>query len=388
MRIAYVCTDPGVPVFGAKGASVHVQEVLRVLVGRGAEVELFCVRTGGAGPGDLAGVRVHELPLEPSRDPVTRELAAMRADAALARAVAARGGFDLVYERYALWGRSAMPLARAMGVPGVLEVNAPLVEEQERYRGLVHRSAAVESARTALGAAAAVVAVSDPVAAWARGHGARAVHVVPNGVDVARVRPAPAEPAGPFTVGFVGTVKRWHGLDTLLDAFRLLCESGPARLLIVGDGPEAGRLAERAAALGLAARTELTGALPPSQVPALLHRMHAAVAPYPPADSALGSYFSPLKIYEYLAAGLPVVATEVGQAAQIITHGTDGLLSPPGDAEALAGALARLRADAPLRARLGAAARRTAVRRHGWDRTVDRSLAAAGLRLGRRVRAA
>ena len=73
MRLAYVCADPGVPVFGRKGASIHVQEVVRALDARGVEVELFASRTGGDPPPGLEKVPLHGLPAPPKGDLAARE---------------------------------------------------------------------------------------------------------------------------------------------------------------------------------------------------------------------------------------------------------------------------------------------------------------------------
>ncbi|MBW3626442.1 MAG: glycosyltransferase family 4 protein [Actinobacteria bacterium] len=378
MRIAYVCADPGLPVFGRKGGSVHVQEVVRALVRRGDEVHLFATRWGGEAPGDLAPVVVHALP-EVGRGPAAeREARARAADAGLAEALAAAGPFDLVYERYSLWSRAGMAEARRAGVPGVLEVNAPLVEEQARHRVLVDRAGAEAVARGVLADATVVAAVSEEVAAWARqwSPAPSRVHVVANGVDPERIRPAPRAPdPETFTVGFVGTLKPWHGLDTLVDAMALLAGDPGWRLLVVGDGPEAPALARTVEQRGLAASTELTGAVDPAAVPGHLARMDVAVAPYPALD---GFYFSPLKLYEYLAAGLPVVASSVGQVAEVLDHGRTGVLCPPGDPAALAAALAGLRADPRRCQALGRAGRAEVVRRHSWCQVVERVLALAG----------
>ncbi len=120
----------------------------------------------------------------------------------------------------------------------------------------------------------------------------------------------------------------------------------------------------------------MTGPVDHVEVARHLQRMDVAVAPYPDSPDA---YFSPLKLYEYLAAGLPIVASAVGQAATLLGDGTDALLVPPGDVSALAERLVRLRDDAALRARLGSAARRTAVQRHTWDSAVRRILMLAGM---------
>ncbi len=379
MRIAYVCADPGVPVFGCKGASVHVQEVIRALVRRGMHVELFATRIGGEVPSGLEEVPIHMLPPIPRGDRVARERAALAANEGLWAALERAGPFDLIYERYSLWSFAGMEHARSVGVPGLLEVNAPLIEEHSLHRGLVHRAEAEQVAARVFGAATALLAVSDGVAAYLERHPAARgrVHVVPNGVDPDRFHPglAPAypKPPGVFTVGFVGTLKPWHGLDILIQAFDLLHRRYPAtRLLIVGGGPEQGRLMARLAARGLREAACLTGMVAPDEVPGWLASMDVAVAPYPNLERF---YFSPLKVYEYMAAGVPVVASRIGQLADLIENGVNGILCPPGDPAALAIALEWLRWDADLRARLGPAGRCTVLRNHTWDAVVRRILA-------------
>jgi glycosyltransferase involved in cell wall biosynthesis len=383
MRIAYVCADPGVPVFGCKGASVHVQEVIRALSRRGAHVELFATRIGGAAPPGLAGAHVHPLPPVGKGDPAVRERAALAANTGLHAALESSGPFDLVYERYSLWSFAGMAYARAAEVPGLLEVNAPLIEEQARYRELVDRAGAVRVAEQVFGAATALVAVSGDVAAYLEGYlAARGrVHIVPNGVDPARfhpgVTPALRRRPGSFTVGFVGSLKPWHGLDVLVDAFALLhYQDSDTRLVIVGDGPERDRLASHLMAHGLLGSTDSPGLVAPDEVPAWLACMDVAVAPYPDLD---GFYFSPLKVFEYMAAGIPVVTSRIGQLASLIEDGVNGLLCPPADADTLAARLKRLRTDPDLRVQLGSAARATVLHHHTWDAVVDHVLKLATL---------
>jgi glycosyltransferase involved in cell wall biosynthesis len=124
-------------------------------------------------------------------------------------------------------------------------------------------------------------------------------------------------------------------------------------------------------ARGLRELAHFTGAVDPDQVPGLLASMDVAVAPYP---RLANFYFSPLKVYEYMAAGLPVVAGRIGQLAEILDHEQTGLLCPPGDAQALAEALDRLRHDAVLRRRLGRAAQATVLRKHTWAAVARRIL--------------
>src|SRR5262245_56109179 len=109
MRIAYVCADPGVPVFGWKGSSIHVQEVIRALVGQGCRVELFATRWDGtrspqvpreAPPTGLENVAVTALPPIHGSDAAQRERSALAANAEIRAILERRGPFSLVYERY------------------------------------------------------------------------------------------------------------------------------------------------------------------------------------------------------------------------------------------------------------------------------------------------
>src|SRR5262249_31522698 len=143
------------------------------------------------------------------------------------------------------------------------------------------------------------------------------------------------------------------------------------RLLIVGDGPERTRIESDLSARGLLEASHLTGSVASNQVPGLLASMDAAVAPYPDLPRF---YFSPLKVYEYMAAGLPVVASRLGQPAEVLRGEGRGLTCPPGASLALAAGLERLRCDLALRKRLGAAARATALEKHRWDAIARRIL--------------
>ncbi|MDI6943340.1 glycosyltransferase family 4 protein [Microbacterium barkeri] len=389
MRIAYVCGDPGIPAFGAKGASVHVQEVLRVLLAAGHEVDLHCRRTGGEPRGALARahddgrLRVHLAPVAGESDVRQRERMLMAAEEGTRRALLAAHAdrpFDLVYERYALFAIAGTSFAREAAIPSILEVNAPLPIEQARHRSLVHADTADAVARAVISDASLVTCVSEPVAAWARTQAPAARIVVePNGVDADRFATA-SRPAGrPFTVGFVGTLKPWHGTEHLVDAFALLTRRRPdARLVIVGDGPERAALKRRAVERGVADRTVFTGAVDPADVPEQLAVLDAAVAPYPAHGDP---YFSPLKVLEYLASGAVVVASRVGQLPELVADGRTGLLVPPSDPEALAAALDRLAADPGLRRSLADAARDDVAQTRTWRHVVRRTLGAAGLPL-------
>lgn len=377
MRLAYICADPGIPVFGSKGASVHVQEVVRALQRRGTSVELFAARAADDPSRQLQDVRCHALPLATEGDSASREREAVAANDRLTAMLHEAGPFDVVYERFSLWSFGGMEYARGEHIPGLLEVNAPLIEEQADHRVLVDRPMAEHIAARAFAAASAALAVSSEVAEYAARFTPRdRVHVVPNGVDPERCAPhiPPRLPAPPgvCTLGFAGSLKPWHGVDVLLDAFEQIHRVVPqSRLLVVGDGPERSTVEKSVRRLGLSDSIISTGAVSPDQVPGLLTSMDVAAAPYPRRRDF---YFSPLKIFEYMAAGLPTVASRIGQVTEIIEHEVTGMLCPPGDPDALAQGVIDLFTNAAKRRRLGASARRRVCAAHTWDSVASRIL--------------
>jgi glycosyltransferase involved in cell wall biosynthesis len=370
MRIAYISADAGVPVFGAKGCSVHVQEMIRALRSHGANVELLSNSVEGDRPSDFHDLVVHELP-RPVGKYHEREISALENNESLTAALEKHGPYDLLYERYSLWSFAAMEHARKCGMPAILEVNAPLIEEQERYRYLADRETAEKVAHQVFNSANHVIAVSRQIGRYVQQFRTRAdrVHVIPNGINPDRF-PSGLPALFPttkntFTVGFLGSLKPWHGLQILVEAFDRMHRNNPfnLRLLIVGDGPERNQLLQELENRDLKHCSLLPGQVASHEVGAALASMDVGVAPYPNDDFF---YFSPLKVLEYMAAALPVVASNIGQISEIIRHEETGILCPAGDENAIVKALERLRDSANLRVRLGSAARAEVLRNYNW----------------------
>ncbi|PSB67922.1 glycosyltransferase family 1 protein [filamentous cyanobacterium CCP1] len=377
MRIAYICADPGIPVFGSKGCSIHVQEIIRAFIQEGHQVELFAIRFGGYPPADLADLPLHKLPQLPKGNTALREQAALSLNLDLRFDLELSRRFDLVYERYSLWSMSGMEYAQDQEIPGILEVNAPLIEEQAAHRGLIHRHQAEQIAQRVFRAATSIVAVSEAVADYLKGYAETwgKVHVIPNGVNPDRfpVGLVPTLPSDVFTIGFVGSMKPWHGLPTLVEAFAHCQVAIPEslRLLIVGDGPERSAIEAQLAEHHLLRAAHFTGSVDPAAVPGLLASMDVAVAPYPDHPDF---YFSPLKVYEYMAAGLPTVTSRIGQLCDVIQDGVNGLLYEPGNSTEMANQLIQLYDQPTVRSQLGCNARSVVLRSHTWKRVVQKIL--------------
>ena len=274
-------------------------------------------------------------------------------------------GANALYERIALYSAAGSAAARALGIPHLVELNAPLPEEAARYRRLDRPEEADRLERETLSHADLVLPVSSPLAAYARERGAQRVEVTPNAVVPERFAGLPArDPAAPPVAVFSGALRPWHGIETIAEAWALLDGAAP-RLRVIGDGPSRDVVA--------AAGAELLGAVPHERVPRLLGEADIGLAPYSP-DAP--TYFSPLKLFEYLAAGLAVVAADI-PGVRDVTGSEAAVLIPPGDAPALARAVSMLTVDHAERARLGAAARALAAE-HTWQRRGQRIVEAVG----------
>jgi glycosyltransferase involved in cell wall biosynthesis len=410
MRIAYLSTDFGVPVRGTKGASVHVRKMVGALAQRGHEL-LLLTSDSGEGPAEAPACPVVSLPFERGPSALLKRLEHedIARDNRLAkdlrnvfysfalegRALPALREFrpDVLYERYALFGAGGVWLARRLGVPLLLEVNAPLVEEQREQRGLALAEVALEAQRQAFAGADELLVVSRWLVDYAAQHGAprERVTVVPNAADSELFRPFPGPSAKraalgwerAVVLGFVGAMKPWHGVMRLVEALAQLGgAASPYRLLLLGDGPELARVRARVASAGLEAAVHAPGAVPHGEVPEWLAAVDLALVPY---EATATPYFSPVKLFEYMSMGLAIVSARLGQTEEILEHGRTGWLYSSADPSEPAATIRRLAADRPALARAGAAARAVALERYTWDRNaaeVERLAQRARGRLG------
>ena len=283
---------------------------------------------------------------------------------------------EVIYERYNLFLLAGVWLKRRLGVPLLLEVNAPLAWERAAHGRLSLTALARWSERYVWRRADMVLPVSDVLADHVRAAGVpeSRIAVIPNGVRpevYAAARQGPDRRSalgltdGRVVFGFVGFIRPWHGLERVLEAFAGL--DVPAHLLVVGDGPARPALEQRAAELGLSDRVTVTGAVPHAEVPGYLRAFDVALQP------DVTAYASPLKLVEYMAAGLAIVAPDRPNIREIVRDGTSAILVAPGDDAAFAGAIRRLAGDPELRARLGEAAAAAVIEEgRTWDANAAR----------------
>jgi glycosyltransferase involved in cell wall biosynthesis len=190
--------------------------------------------------------------------------------------------------------------------------------------------------------------------------------VVPDGARVPSEVPPPGEVHSPSRVYYIGQLYPWKGVDVLVEAMR---EVKDAELVIVGGlppEPDLDRLRRLASSLSVEGRVRFRGFVPPPELPA--ERASADVFVIPLLDSTTARLFtSPLKLFEAMASGRPVVASDLPSIREILKHEENALLVPPGDAHALAGAIERLVRDRELSRRLASRAFED-VKAYSWDR--------------------
>jgi alpha-maltose-1-phosphate synthase len=363
MRLACLSTDPGIAYGATKGAAVHLAAIVEALAAEGNEV---LVLVAGMAPGcsPPPGVSVEVVPGSGKGHSARERLDFQDRLAAWLERRLDEFGAHVLCERFALHAVAGSTAARRLGIPHLLELNAPLLEEAARYRNLEEPEAAERLERATISSADLVFAVSPPLAAYAQARGAARVEVLQNAAAIERFPSRERNGANPVAV-FAGSLRPWHGIETIPAAWRLLGSSAP-RLLLIGNGPS------RELLRGLAAT--VTGLVPPERVPTLLAGADIGLAPY---STDASDYFSPMKLFEYLAAGLATVVADLPAVTAVVDPDT-AVVIPRGDADALAEAVASLCADSSERRRLGENGRALVAAEHTWRHRARRVLEAAG----------
>ena len=374
------------------GQAVHVRELIGALRSLGHTVhECALVPKTDPASARAAAPTANEAPRPaglwqrlslPRRAVEVLEILYNHKGRAMLRAAARTLRPHFVYERHALHCRSGLDVARELGVPLLLEVNSPMVDEMQKLGSLRFPARARATEREVLAGADAVLAVTQVLADQLVLAGARAerVHVIGNGAvperygpdtkhAAAAVRARWQLPAGAFALGFVGYMRPWHRLDLVLEAMARPA-LGPLVLVLMGQGPALAPLLAAAAGRGLQDRVRALGEVPAGLLPAHVMACDGALIP------AINAYASPLKLFDSLAAGVPTLAPDQPNLRETIIAGDNGLLFRPGDVEDLVAKLRQLVLDRGFAQRLGARGLDSLLaRRWTWAGNAERVLA-------------
>lgn len=370
MRLLYLCSDFGIDPQGTKGASIHLRAITLALSDQGHQVQLLSPKNpppqghpakplliGGSSPAEKTSKLLKRWLVEKGfNDAVARELRPLIYNAYICEPALkelTENPPQAIIERLSLFSHVGLDLAQALNIPLIVEANAPLAHEASTYRNLQLGSLAREIEQKVLRQADAVVVVSRELGDRFAQEGVNPdrIHVVPNGADLSLFENLPsAEDCrkalnlnDQLVIGFAGSLKVWHGVDLLISAFGQLQAQHPhTHLLIVGSGPEEVRLQAMTEEMGLTGAVTFTGAVAHAEVPRHLKAMDIAVAPF---RRTKDFYFSPIKLFEYMAAGSCVVASRLGQITDVIEEGVDGRLFEPDDENDLVSVLVEVMND-------------------------------------------
>ncbi len=270
---------------------------------------------------------------------------------------------DVIYERYAFGNTAGINVSRKFDVPMILEVNSPMVVELGKTRGLSFPKYARRMEDRIFRGATRVAVVTQVLGNMLEEYGVDPdrILVTPNGVhwqhfqnpdpQAARENLGIAHVEGPV-LGFVGYYRDWHRLDLVIAA--LTCEAlKETHLVLVGLGPAEDELREKAASCGVTERVHFSGPRKHSDIAMVLPAFDVGLVP------AINPYASPLKLHEYMAAGIPSLAPDQPNLREVLTHGKDALLFEPGNSSALLECLETLVKDPAKRKTMGEAARQT-----------------------------
>ncbi len=278
-------------------------------------------------------------------------------------------------------GLAGCQAARRLGLPSVFEVRGlwhmSRAADQPSYQGSDHyrmlEGLEAQAARLADHVFVITEAVADILAA--RGVDRAKMSVLPNAVDLAAFARRPRDPAlaarwglgGKLVVGYVGTFKDYEGLDLLLEAMAVLrAELGDrARLLLVGDGPAEGELHGLVRRLGLGDLVVFTGRVPHADIPA--YQALVDVMVFPRRGAAVCEVVSPIKPFEAMASGVPILASDVAALAEIVEDEVTGLLHRKDDLDSLCRQLLRLLEEPDLRAFLAGRAEAWVRENRSWS---------------------
>ncbi|MFH0777895.1 MAG: glycosyltransferase family 4 protein [Candidatus Eisenbacteria bacterium] len=389
MRLLYVCPDPSVRPGGRGGGfTTHMEEMIRSFKRLGHDVTVLDSKTGPepaqGGIEDRTAKRMPRTVRVLLRD-VLYLLHNVKFYARLARLLRQDSRFDFMYERCIFYQFATVIAARRWKIPLILEFNASL-DEMRLTDGLGLRPLAALIEKHVVSRAGAVVTVSGVLKKYLVGLGvpAERVIVLHNAVDLDRFSPSVSGAAvrrrflfspEQVLVGFVGGFSVWHRAHLLIDVAPVVIGMNKSvRFLMVGGregNPRFEDFRRRVCALGLAEIFHFAGEVPRDKVPDHIAAMDIAVIPW------ATDYGSPMKTFEYMGMARALVAPRVPALEEVLEHGENAMLVPPGDVKEIATAIADLAGDPLLRRTLGQNARRAVEQKYNWNMNASATLEVA-----------
>jgi glycosyltransferase involved in cell wall biosynthesis len=289
---------------------------------------------------------------------------------------------SFIYQRYSLNNYTGFLISRKWRLPFILEYNGSDVWIYRNWGTPLYLEKISEKIETAvLHAATLIVVVSQPMRdeLLERGIEAEKILVNPNGVDPDVYAPSVDGSvvrsrhnlSGKTVIGFIGTFGKWHGAEVLAEAFGLLLKEYPVyrdsvRLLMIGDGMTMPLVKEALLKYAVGDTCILTGRIPQEDGPAHLAACDILASPHVPNPDGTPFFGSPTKLFEYMAMGKGIVASDLDQIGEILKHDKTALMVKPGDAQSLMLGLKMLIDHKELRKRLGRAARDEVVANYTW----------------------
>ena len=295
-------------------------------------------------------------------------------------------GIDMVYSRHSMLEFIPVLCLKLFSARYATEING-LDSEQKRLYGLAKWKIQVSEYCDGLcyRLADAIVTVTDEIRGFVLSTynlKANRVHVVSNGANVKTSRPIPKELAcmklgidQSYTyLVFVGSLKQWHGVENAIVALKCLTGKYPTlKLLVVGDGNELENLKSLVKKEALESQVIFTGKVRYDQVPNYINAATLCLAPFDTQRNDLTG-LSPLKIFEYMACGKPIVTTMVGGLERIINEHQCGCAVEPGNLKALVEGIDGLLGNPALCEKLGRNGRRAAEQFYAWPKISERIL--------------
>jgi glycosyltransferase involved in cell wall biosynthesis len=289
-----------------------------------------------------------------------------------------------LYQRHGRFVTSGALLSRSLHVPLILEYNGSEIWVAQNWDPLHFQRWLRRCEEFALRTAARIVVVSEALRQELlnRGIDGNKIIVNPNGVDPNVFRPNQGGDAvrrdlgfepGDIVACFLGTFSYWHGVPVLREAMlRLLemmgqnAEVSRLRFLMIGDGPLKAELEAAVKPWVDRGQVVFTGSVPHQRVPGLLDSADIFLSPHIPLPNGVSFFGSPTKLFEYMAMGKSIIASNLDQIGTVLKHGTSGWLVSPGDAQDLVEAVSYLVRHPDVRQALGSHARSVALACHTW----------------------